>query len=196
MSEFAHICQCITESLNQQNRLHLLLQDGLFKRLRPQPKNFDDSQVPRKVSLSALFKRQQELRGDSSALPLKGKRILAVTLATVLLPFLETPWVQPSFDHSKIQFFQPLQDGELPNITKPFLAMEHVPIIRANKKATGNSQTEQNSDDHMVHPNASVLALGTLLCLLILNPLPCKGSSIRTSSNDWNPSYSSHGVFG
>ncbi|OBT76497.1 hypothetical protein VF21_03946 [Pseudogymnoascus sp. 05NY08] len=166
LPEFAHICQCITESLDQRNCLHLLFEDGLFKRLRPQPKTFDDSQMPRTVSLSALFRRQQELRGGSSVLPLKGKRILAVILATALLPFLETPWVQPSFNHSKIQFFQPLHDGELPNITKPFLAMEQVPIISANKMNTGSGQTEPASSKHMVHPNASVLALGILLCEL------------------------------
>ena len=166
LPEFAHICQCITESLDQRNCLHLLFEDGLFKRLRPQPKTFGDSQMPRTVSLSALFRRQQELRGGSSVLPLKGKRILAVILATALLPFLETPWVQPSFNHSKIQFFQPLQDGELPNITKPFLAMEQVPIISANKMDTRNGQTEPASYKHMVHPNASVLALGILLCEL------------------------------
>jgi hypothetical protein len=120
--------------------------------------------MPRTVSLSALFKRQQELRGGLSVLPLKGRRILAVILATALLPFLETPWVQPSFNHSKIQFFQPLQDGELPNITKPFLAMEQVPISSANKMDT--RKTEPASSKHMVHPNASVLALGILLCEL------------------------------
>ncbi|KAF2654351.1 hypothetical protein K491DRAFT_600940 [Lophiostoma macrostomum CBS 122681] len=166
MPDFAHICQSITESLDQRNCLHLLFEDGSFKRLRPQPKTFDDSHVPRTVSLSALFKRQQDLRGGSSALPLKGKRILAVTLATALLPFLETPWVQPSFDNSKIHFFQPLQDGELPNITKPFLAMEHIPIISARKMDTRNDQADSTSFKHMVHPNASVLALGILLCEL------------------------------
>lgn len=119
--------------------------------------------MSRTVSLSALFNRQQELRGSSSALPLKGKRILAVTLATALLPFLETPWLQPSFDHSKIRFFQPLQDGELPDITKPFLAMEHIPALSASKTDTGISP---DSAKHMVHPNASVLALGILLCEL------------------------------
>ena len=119
--------------------------------------------MSRTVSLSALFKRQQELRGSSSALPLKGKRILAVTLATALLPFLETPWLQPSFNHSKIQFFQPLQDGELPDITKPFLAMEHIPITSAGKTDTGVSS---DSSKHMIHPNATVLALGILLCEL------------------------------
>lgn len=164
--EFAHICQCITESLDQQNCLHLLFEEGCFKRLRPQPKTFGDSQMPRTVSLSALFKRQQELRGGLSVLPLKGKRILAVILATALLPFLETPWVQPSFNHSKIHFFQPLQDGELPDITKPFLTMEQVPIISANKITTRNGQAEPASSKHMVHPNASVLALGILLCEL------------------------------
>ena len=74
--------------------------------------------------------------------------------------------MQPSFNHSKIQFFQPLQDGELPNITKPFLAMEQVPIISANKMDTRNGHTEPASSKHMVHPNASVLALGILLCEL------------------------------
>ncbi|KAI1178589.1 hypothetical protein F4777DRAFT_77819 [Nemania sp. FL0916] len=165
-SDFAHICQCITDSLDQRNCLHLLFKDGLFRRLRPQPKTFGDSQVPSTVSLSALFKRQQELRGGSSVLPLKGKRILAVILATALLPFLETPWVQPSFNHSKIQFFQPLQDGELPNITKPFLAMEQAPIISASKMGARNDQAESATSKHMVHPNASVLALGILLCEL------------------------------
>lgn len=165
-SEFVHICQCITESLGQRNCLHLLLEDSLFKRLRPQPKTFGDVQMPHTVSLSALFERQQELRGGLSVLPLKGKRIIAVILATALLPLLETPWMQPPFNHSRIQFFQPLQHGELPNITKPFLAIEKVPVISANKTATGNDQTESEGSKHMVHPNASVLALGILLCEL------------------------------
>lgn len=119
--------------------------------------------MSRTVSLAALFKRQQELRGSSSALPLKGKRILAATLATALLPFLETPWLQPSFNHSKIQFFEPLQGGGLPDITKPFLAMEHIPIISACNRDTEDSS---GNSKHMVHPNASVLALGILLCEL------------------------------
>jgi hypothetical protein len=143
--------------------LHLALEDGTFQRLRPQPKTFGGDKMSQTVSLSALFKRQQELRGGSYALPLKGKRILAVTLATALLPFLETPWLQPSFNHSKIQFFQPLQDGELPDISKPFLALEHIPVISAVTKDTGISS---ESSKHMVHPNASVLALGILLCEL------------------------------
>ena len=74
--------------------------------------------------------------------------------------------MQPSFNHSKIQFFQPLHDGELPDITKPFLVMEQVPIISANKMDSGNGQAEAASSKHMVHPNASVLALGILLCEL------------------------------
>ncbi|KAI0860261.1 hypothetical protein F4860DRAFT_504119 [Xylaria cubensis] len=163
ISSFAHICQSITDSLGQRNCLHLALEDGSFQRLRPQPKTFGGDRMSRAVSLSALFKHQQELRGSLSALPLKGKRILAVTLATALLPFLETPWLQPSFNHSKIQFFQPLQDGELPDITKPFLAMEHIPIISAGKTDNG---IDFDSSKHRVHPNASVLALGILLCEL------------------------------
>lgn len=162
--DFAHICQSITDSLGQRNCLHLALEGGTFQRLRPQPKTFGGDQMSRTVSLTALFKRQQELRGSSSALPLKGKRILAVILATALLPFLETPWLQPSFNHSNILFVEPLQDGELPDITKPFLAMEHVPIISAGKSGTGASSSD--SSKHMVHPNATVLALGILLCEL------------------------------
>lgn len=116
------------------------------------------------VSLADIFKRQQELHGGAFVLPHKGKRILAVTLATALLPFLETPWVQPSFNHSNIHFIQPIQDGELPNITKPFLAVEQAPIISARRTGAGDNQNE--SQKHMVHPNASVLALGILLCEL------------------------------
>ncbi|KAF3070179.1 Subtilisin E [Trichoderma lentiforme] len=160
--EFVHLCQSITESLGQQNCLHLALEGGIFQRLRPQPKTFGGDQMSRTVSLSALFQRQQELRGKS-ALPLKGKRILAVTLAAALLPFLETPWIQPSFNHSHILFVDPLEDGQLPDITKPFLAMEHVPIIAAGRAANG---VNADSSKHSVHPNASVLALGILLCEL------------------------------
>lgn len=113
--------------------------------------------------MSALFSRQQELLRGESVLPLKGKRVLAVTLASALLPFLETPWLQFSFDHSKIQFFEPRQDGELPDITKPFLALGHVPAVSARSKDTGDSS---GASKHIVHPNASVLALGILLCEL------------------------------
>ncbi|RAL07701.1 S8/S53 family peptidase [Aspergillus homomorphus CBS 101889] len=162
-SNFTHICQSITGSLGQANCLNLALEDGRFRELHPQPKTFGSNQMAGTVSLSTLFKRQQELRGGSSALPLKGKRILAVTLATALLPFLETPWLQPSFNHSKIQFFEPLQSGELPDITKPFLAMEHIPILSARNEDTG---VGSGKSKHMVHPNASVLALGILLCEL------------------------------
>ncbi|PYH78220.1 subtilisin-like protein [Aspergillus uvarum CBS 121591] len=162
-SDFAHICQSITESLGQANCLNFALEDGRFQRLRPQPKTFGGDRTSGTVSLSALFKRQQELRGSSSALPFKGKRILAVTLATALLPFLETPWLQPSFNHSKILFFEPLQSGELPDITKPFLAMEHIPNHSNRNEDTGIGS--ENSK-HRVHPNASVLALGILLCEL------------------------------
>ncbi|KAL4868103.1 hypothetical protein BDV12DRAFT_186240 [Aspergillus spectabilis] len=161
--EFAHICQSITESLDQRNCLHFALEDGIFQRLRPQLKTFSSDRMSQTVSLSALFNRQQELLRGESVLPLKGKRILAVTLASALLPFLETPWLQFSFNHSKIQFFEPLQHGELPNITKPFLALEHVPIISARSTGTGDSS---GTSKHMVHPNASVLALGILLCEL------------------------------
>ncbi|GAW11454.1 hypothetical protein ANO14919_008000 [Xylariales sp. No.14919] len=161
--DFAHICQSITESLGQRNCLHFSLEDGIFQRLRPQPKTFGSDRMSRTVSLSALFNRQQELLRGESVLPLKGKRVLAVTLASALLPFLETPWLQFSFNHSKIQFFEPRQDGELPDITRPFLALEHVPIISARSTDTGDSS---GASRHMVHPNASVLALGILLCEL------------------------------
>jgi hypothetical protein len=146
--------------------LHLALENGVFKRLRPQPKNFGDIQAPRTISLTSIFKRQQELRPGLLALPLKGRRILAVTLATALLPFLETPWIQPSFNHSKVQFFQPFEDGALPNIAKPFLAMEHMPIVSASRTNTGNSAAGPAGSRDLVHPNASVMALGILLCEL------------------------------
>ncbi|PSR80203.1 hypothetical protein BD289DRAFT_374413 [Coniella lustricola] len=160
---FAHICQSITESLGQRNCLHFALEDGIFQRLRPQPKTFGSDRMSRTVSLSALFNRQQELLRGESVLPLKGKRVLAVTLASALLPFLETPWLQFSFDHSKIHFVEPRQDGELPDITKPFLALAHVPAISARSADTRDSS---DASKHMVHPNASVLALGILLCEL------------------------------
>ncbi|KAL4964647.1 S8/S53 family peptidase [Aspergillus stella-maris] len=161
--DFAHICQNITESLNQRNCLHFALEDGIFQRLRPQPKTFGSDRMSQTVSLSALFNRQQELLRGVSVLPLKGKRVIAVTLASALLPFLETPWLQFSFNYSKIHFFEPWQDGELPNITKPFLALEHVPIISARSTDT---KASSGASKHMVHPNASVLALGILLCEL------------------------------
>jgi hypothetical protein len=158
-----HICQSITESLGQRNSLHFALEDGIFQRLRPQPKTFGSDRMSRAVPLSALFNRQQELLRGESVLPLKGKRVLAVTLASALLPFLETPWLQFSFNHSMIHFFEPRQEGELPDITKPFLALEHVPTFSARSRDTRDSP---DSSRHMVHPNASVLALGILLCEL------------------------------
>ncbi|KAI1742075.1 subtilisin-like protein [Xylaria scruposa] len=158
--EFAHICNTITESLGQRNRLHFALEGGTFQRLRPQPKAFGGDVMSWTVSLSALFDRQQGLQGGTSVLPLKGKRVLAVTLASALLPFLETSWLQPSFNHSKIQFFEPIGDAELPDITKPFLAMEHIP---GGKTDTGASP---DNDKDRIHPNLSVMKLGILLCEL------------------------------
>ncbi|KAF5530947.1 intracellular serine protease [Fusarium mexicanum] len=151
---------------NQQTCLHLKFENGMFKRLRPQPKVFGDPHHPQMVSLSALFKRQQELTGGTSVLPHRGKRILAVVLATALLPFLETPWVQPTFNHSNIQFFQPLEEDSLPDITKPFLDMKRVPVAMPNREMAREHEAEMETAKHMVHPNASVLALGILLCEL------------------------------
>jgi hypothetical protein len=133
----------------------------VFQRLRPQQKTFGSDRLSRTVSLSAVFQRQQELPGGKPVLPFKGRAVLAATLASALLPFLETPWLQFSFNHSKIQFFEPRQDGELPDITKPFLALEHVPVMPA--RSTTNTG---DASKHIFHPNASVLALGILLCEL------------------------------
>ncbi|RFN43276.1 intracellular serine protease [Fusarium flagelliforme] len=182
--EFAHICQSITESLGQRNCLHFALEEGIFQRLRPQPKTFGSDRVSRTISLSALFNRQKELLRGESVLPLKGKRILALTLASALLPFLETPWLQFSFDHSKIHFFEPMKDGELPDITKPFLSLEHVPTASTR---TTHSSEDADSLKHIVHPNASVLALGILLCELhycIPVELMSKGSNAEKGVND------------
>ncbi|KAF1994283.1 hypothetical protein P154DRAFT_539728 [Amniculicola lignicola CBS 123094] len=148
------------QSLDQRLCLSLLFENGLFKRLRPQPKTFGDSPTPRIISSSTLFERQQGLVGGASVLPLEGKRILAVVLATALLPFLETLWVQPSFAHLGIQFFRSL-DGELPNITKLFLDMRQAPVISPNRVIFGNGYTEQ-ANSHIIYPNASVLALENL----------------------------------
>lgn len=131
----------------------------MFQRLRPQQKTFGSDRISSTVSLSALFQRQQELPGGKSVLPFKGKAVLAATLASALLPFLETPWLQFSFNHSKIQFFEPRQNGELPDITKPFLALEHVPVM-----PTRSTTDTGDASKHIFHPNASVLALGILLC--------------------------------
>lgn len=149
--------------------MHFALKDRIFQRLRPQPKTFSSNQISQTVSLSALFNRQQELLRGKSVLPLKGKRVLAIILALALLPFLETPWLQFSFNHSKIQFFKPRQDRKLPDITKPFLALKHIPIISARSTDTGDSSS---ASKHIVYPNASVLALGILLyklyfCILV-----------------------------
>jgi hypothetical protein len=43
--------------------------------------------------------------------------------------------------------------------------MRQVPIISPNRPVFGNGQTEQ-ANSHIIHPNASVLALGILLCEL------------------------------
>jgi hypothetical protein len=101
-----------------------------------------------------LFEHQKQLR--ESVLPLQGKRILAVILATALLPFLETPWLQPTFNYSQIRFLHPRR-GELPSITKPFLDIKQAPITSTDRAAPGNTAT------YSIHPNPSVLELGILL---------------------------------
>ncbi|KAI9042815.1 intracellular serine protease [Aspergillus affinis] len=40
LPDFAHICQSVTESLDQRNCLHFALENGIFQRLRPQLKTF------------------------------------------------------------------------------------------------------------------------------------------------------------
>ncbi|KAE8155310.1 subtilisin-like protein [Aspergillus avenaceus] len=159
-SDYAQICQSITESLGHANCLNLVLEDGNFKKLRPQPKAFGSGQMSRSISLSALFKLQRE---SSYGLNFKGKRIMALALAAAFLPFLEAPWLQPSFDLSKIQFFEPMQSGELPDITKPFLTVEYIPTLPARKK---DATVNHGNSEQKVHPDVSVLALGILLCEL------------------------------
>jgi hypothetical protein len=158
--ECAHICNSITESLGQRSCLHFALEGGTFQRLRPQATAFGGNVMSRTVSLSALFDRQQELPRGKSVLSYKGKRVLAFILASALLPFLETSWLQPSFNSSKIQFFEPPGDAELPDITKPFLAMEHIPGRKTDIGASSDNDRER------IHPNLSVMKLGILLCEL------------------------------
>ncbi|KAL7936385.1 hypothetical protein V8C35DRAFT_320762 [Trichoderma chlorosporum] len=160
--ELAHICHCVRESLDDGVRLHLTLEGGLFQRLPPQPKIFAGDQMPQTVSLSALFQVQQKLHGNSSVMTTKGKLVLALTLATALFPFLETPWLQPSFDHSNILFVEP-RPGELPDITRPFLALKRVSIVAGGETVP---QVSSDSPEFEIHPDASVLALGILLCEL------------------------------
>jgi hypothetical protein len=121
---------------------------------------FGVDRISRTISLSALFRRQQELRRGTFVLPDKGRRVLAVTLASALLPFLETPWLQFSFSHSMIHFVVPRENGTLPDITKPFLALDHIPI---NSDDTVSTEDSSGTTRHMIHPNASVLALGIIL---------------------------------
>ncbi|KAI0017820.1 intracellular serine protease [Xylariomycetidae sp. FL0641] len=178
--DFAHICQSIKESLGQRNCLHFALENGAFQRLRPQPKTFGSDQTSRTVSLSALFKRQQEILGGEPVLSLKGKRVLAVTLASALLPFLETPWLQFPFNHSKIRFFEP-RHGEFPDITKPFLVLEHLPIVSAHSTDSGDSP---GASKHIIDPNPSVQALGILLCeLQYCTPVELMRKGPRVSRN-------------
>lgn len=116
--------------------------------------------MSRIVTLSVLFNCQQELLYSKSVLLFKGKRVLAIILALALLPFLEILQLQFSFNYLIIQFFKLQQDRELPNITKPFLALEHVLTILARSIDTRDSSSALK---HIVYPNASILALGILL---------------------------------
>jgi hypothetical protein len=81
---------------------------------------------------------------------------LALALASATCSLMETPWPQVSFDCSQVKFFGPWHDGRIPDITKSFLAIEH-PYHR------GASDWKYPQE---VHPNASVLSLGILLCEL------------------------------
>jgi len=116
--------------------------------------------MPRTLSLSDLFDHQQNLTQNQSVLSVKGKRVLAVVLASALLPFLETPWLQLSFTSSMIHFVGSEEVGKLPDITKPFLALKHIPI-----NSPHSEDTENNSDisECPWHRDSSVLALGILL---------------------------------
>jgi hypothetical protein len=157
------ICESVTGSVSQQRCLHLCLENGNFQELPPQPKAFGGNQTPQTTSLSALFDQQQRLSTSRSVLSVKGRLVLAVALASALLPFLETPWLQLSLDSSMIQFFEPREDGELPDITKPFLALKHIPVQPGHRRDSKNSPAVLR---HAFHPNPSVLALGVLLCEL------------------------------
>ncbi|KLO93195.1 Uncharacterized protein LW93_6189 [Fusarium fujikuroi] len=63
-------------------------------------------------------------------------------------------------------FFQPLEEDSLPDITKPFLDMKRVPVAMPNRGMVREDEAGIDTAKHMVHPNASVLALGILLCEL------------------------------
>ncbi|KAI9146880.1 Vegetative incompatibility protein [Paramyrothecium foliicola] len=154
------LCHILRESLDLEIRPQFRVNAGVFQTLNPQKKVFGGVNMPRTISLSALFNHQQELPDSASVLPLKGKRVLAVILASALQPFLETSWLLPSFSYSNIQFLEPLSEVELPEITKPFLVVEHIPW---GKLDTGSSP---GNDKHLIHPHLSVLKLAILLCEL------------------------------
>ena len=111
---------------------------------------------------------------------LNGILLLTLSLAFSLLPFLDMSWLQFSFHLLLLLFFATRQDGVLPDITKPFLSLEHVPIVSARSTTSGAC----NALKHMVHPNASVLALGILLCELhYCTPVELMGKDPRAARN-------------
>lgn len=179
-----YVCPSIMKYMDHQSCLHLSLEGGIFQDLRPQPKAYGVNQTSEAVSLSVLFKLQEGLGGHAAILTSMGKRVLAVTLATALLPFLETPWIQPSFNHSNILLFKPLQDGQFPDITKPFLSTERTPIISAGMTDAGVSS---NSSEQRCSPNASssIVALGRLLYeLQYFTPMELKKEKLHQVKNN------------
>lgn len=54
----------------------------------------------------------------------------------------------------------PQEDGALPDITKPFLALDYILVNSENGVSTEDSS---NAIRHMIHLNASILALGIIL---------------------------------
>ena len=62
--------------------------------------------------------------------------------------------------------------------------MEHIPIVSGSKIDIGVGQADSVSSKHMVHPNASILALGILLCELhYCTPVELMQNDTETARN-------------
>ena len=73
--------------------------------------------------------------------------------------------MQSSFNRSKIQFFQPLRDDELPDITKQFLSMKHISIVSINKKSRNDQEFDKTKKMiHLCQELTFGIAIARIVC--------------------------------
>ncbi|UNI23183.1 hypothetical protein JDV02_009017 [Purpureocillium takamizusanense] len=136
------LCEQIQMKRNLSDRLEFKVERGRLLKLRSKKATTSIDSTKPTVSL------QQFIKEGSRSLTEKTKRILAVLLSYAVLHLHGTPWLQPTWDSSKILFIR-TSSSKIP--LRPFIQTQ---LVRDDVKLDFGT-SGQESDDHAAQGSPS-----------------------------------------